>query len=144
MAEKPNILVVCTGNSCRSQMAEGFLRHLAGQRFEVHSAGTAPQSEVHPLAREVMGEAGIDITGQSPKNLQLFLGKLPVRYLIIVCDGANSRCPRVFPGMQERLFWPFDDPAGFVGSLEATRAEFRRVRDEIRHRVETWLAETTA
>jgi arsenate reductase len=141
MGEKPNILVLCTGNSCRSQMAEGLLRHYGGDRFEVHSAGTNPQGEVHPLATQVMAEIGLDISAQRPKGLKGILGRLPVRYLIIVCSGANESCPVAFPGVLHRLFWPFDDPAAFAGSPEETVAEFRRVRDQIRDRVEQWLAD---
>jgi len=136
---KPNVLVLCTGNSCRSQMAEGFLRQLAGDRFNVFSAGTEPKDEVHPLAIEVLAEVGIDISRQHPKSVKEFLGRLPVRYLIIVCDGANESCPRIFPGLVERLFWPFDDPAKFAGTPAATIAEFRRVRDAIRERIVQWL-----
>lgn len=136
---KPNILVLCTGNSCRSQMAEGFLRQLAGDRFNVFSAGTEPKDEIHPLARQVMNEVGIDISDQHPKGLEEFLGRLAVRHLIIVCTGADENCPRIFPGLGERLFWPFDDPAAFEGSPEETLDEFRRVRDEIKERITLWL-----
>ena len=136
---KPNVLVLCTGNSCRSQMAEGFLHELAGDRYAVHSAGTEPKEEVHPLAIAVMDEAGIDISTHHPKSVREFLGRLPVRYLIIVCDGANESCPRNFPGLVERIFWPFDDPAKFRGTPDETIAEFRRVRDEIRDRIVGWL-----
>lgn len=139
MTKKLNVLVLCTGNSCRSQMAEGFLREYAGERFNVYSAGTEPKDEIHPLAVQVMAEAGIDISRQHPKGLKEFLGRLPVRYLIVVCDAANESCPRIFPGMAERLFWPFDDPAAFKGSPEETAAEFRRVQDEIRERILAWL-----
>lgn len=120
-------------------MAEGFLRHYAADRFEVYSAGTDPKDEVHPLAVQVMAEIGIDISQQHPKGIREFLGRLPVRYLIIVCGGANESCPTVFPGMRERLYWPFDDPAAFRGSPEETLAEFRRVRDEIQSRIVDWL-----
>jgi arsenate reductase len=136
---KPNVLVLCTGNSCRSQMAEAYLRQLAGDRFNVFSAGTEPKDEVHPLAVEVMAKAGIDISRHHPRNVKEFLGRLPVRYLIIVCDGANESCPRTFPGLMERLFWPFDDPAKFEGTPDETLAEFQRVRDEIRERIVQWL-----
>ena len=91
---KPIVLILCTGNSCRSQMAEGFLHHYQPENFEPHSAGTQPQAEVHPLAVKVMAEAGIDISGQKPKNLNTYLGRAPVRHLLIVCDKANGTCPR--------------------------------------------------
>lgn len=136
-----NVLILCTGNSCRSQMAEGLLRELAGDKFQVHSAGTQPADAVHPLAVQVMAERGIDISDQRPQHIREFLGKMAVAYLIIVCDGANQSCPRIFPGMQERLFWPFDDPATFVGSPEATLEKFRAVRDQIETRLSQWLQE---
>jgi arsenate reductase (thioredoxin) len=136
---KPNILVLCTGNSCRSQMAEGYLRHYGGDRFHVHSAGTEPAERVSRTAIKVMAEDSIDISGGKPKHVKEFLGRMAVRYLIIVCRGANESCPRIFPGMSEKLLWPFDDPAGFVGTEEETLKEFRRVRDEIKHKILTWL-----
>ncbi len=139
MAKKHNVLVLCTGNSCRSQMAEGFLREFAGEQFDVFSAGTEPKDGIHPLAIQVMAEAGVDISRQRPKGVKEFLGRLPVRYLIIVCRGANESCPRIFPGLAERLFWPFDDPAAFAGPPDETVAEFRRVRDEIRDQILRWL-----
>jgi arsenate reductase (thioredoxin) len=141
MGSKPNVLFLCTGNSCRSQMAEGFLRQLGGGRFAAYSAGTEPAERVHPMAIEVMGEKDIDISRAEPKNVGDFLGRLPVHHLIVVCDGANEKCPRVFPGMMNRMFWPFDDPAAFVGDSEATVEEFRRVRDQIEMRIKQWLEE---
>lgn len=137
----PNILVLCTGNSCRSQIAEGYLRHYAGERFNVFSAGSDPALTVHPLAVEVMAEDGIDISAGRPRHLREFLGKSRVHFLIIVCDGANESCPRIWPGLNQRLFWPFDDPAAFQGSAENQLQEFRRVRDEIKTRVRSWLQE---
>lgn len=139
MGARPNVLILCTGNSCRSQMAEGLLRHYAGDRFDVYSAGTDPRDEVHPFAVRVMGEIGIDISGQRPKSLDVYLGRLALKHLIIVCDGANASCPSIWPMMQERHYWPFDDPAAFVGDEEETLEEFRRVRDEIRERLLEWL-----
>jgi arsenate reductase len=116
-------------------MAEGFLRELGGTRFNSLSAGTEPTDRVNPLAIEVMAEKGIDISQQEPKNVSDYLGRLAVRHLVIVCDGANEKCPRIFPGMLNRHFWPFDDPAG--KSID----EFRRVRDEIEIQIKQWLAE---
>ncbi len=109
-------------------MAEGFLRKYAGEIFAVHSAGTDPAERINPLAIEVMAERGIDISGQEPKPVSNFLGRLLVRHLIIVCDGANEKCPRTFPNVLNRLFWPIDDPATFVGSPSAMRDKFREVR----------------
>ena len=136
-----NVLILCTGNSCRSQMAEGLLRELGGDRFQAHSAGTQPAAEVHPLAVQVMAERGIDIGGQRPKDVKEFLGQMAVAYLIVVCDGANKSCPRVFPGMTERLYWPFDDPAQFVGTEMAKLEKFRAVRDQIESKLKQWLKE---
>jgi arsenate reductase len=137
---KRNILVLCTGNSCRSQMAEGFLRHLAGDQFDVYSAGTRPAERVHRLAVQVMAEAGIDISAQQPTAVQTYLGRLQITHLIIVCDGANEECPRIFPGVLHRHFWPFDDPARLTGDEAQVLAGFRRVRDEIKAQIATWLA----
>jgi len=136
---RPVVLVMCTGNSCRSQMAEGFLKTFGGDRLEVHSAGLEPKEAVHPMAVEVMKEVGIDISGQRPKSSRVFLGKLAVRYLIIVCSNAEQSCPRLFLGAIERHFWPFDDPAAATGTPEEQVAVFRRVRDQIKERIETWL-----
>jgi arsenate reductase len=140
---KRNVLVLCTGNSCRSQMAEGLLRHLAGDRLTVYSAGTRPAEQVHPLAVEVMAEAGVDISNQQPKHVQQYLGRLHAADLIIVCDGANEECPRIFPGVVNRHFWPFDDPAKLTGGNEEVLQGFRRVRDEIRAKIDEWLAATS-
>lgn len=142
MNGKPVVLFLCTGNSCRSQMAEGFLRELGGNRLAAHSAGTEPAERVHPLAIEVMAERGIDISDARPTNVGEYLGRLPVRHLIIVCQGANERCPRVFPGMLNRLFWPFEDPAAFEGTREEKLEKFRSVRDQIEARINQWLVET--
>jgi len=121
------ILVLCTGNSCRSQMAEGFLRSLGNDQVEVHSAGLAP-TELNPRAVVVMAEAGIDISGHTSKALDGFLYQ-EFDYVITVCANAAANCP-FFPGGGVRLHWPFDDPAEFRGSDEEIMAGFRRVRDE--------------
>jgi arsenate reductase len=139
MAEKQNVLFLCTGNSCRSQMAEGFLRQLAADRYEALSAGLEPHP-IHPLTKQVMEEAGIDISGQRAKDVKEYLGRKAFAYVIIVCDHAQRACPTIFPGVTERLFWPFEDPAAFEGGEEETLAKFREVRDQIRARLEAWLA----
>lgn len=138
---KPIVLFLCTGNSCRSQMAEGFLRKLAGDQYDVHSAGTEAKGEIHPLAIKVMVEKGIDLAGQYPKGIEKYLGRLPVRRLIIVCGGAEEKCPRVFPGILTREFWPFDDPAAYTGPAEGALFEFRAIRDQIEGRIKQWLRE---
>ena len=127
MGEKISVLILCTGNSARSQMAEGLLRHDGGERFEVHSAGTIA-SFVRPQAIEAMREIGVDISGHRSKSVDEFLGQ-EFDFVITVCDHANESCP-VFPGKTKRIHWSFDDPAE-SGDIEL----FRRVRDEIRERL---------
>lgn len=139
MSTKAGVLVLCTGNSCRSQMAEGLLRHHAAERFRIYSAGTDPADRVHPLATEVMRERGIDLSGQPPKHVRDFLGVVPIHTAIIVCDGANETCPTVWPGASERLFWPFEDPASVEGSEEEKLERFREIRDQIEARILDWL-----
>lgn len=142
MSHKERVLFLCTGNSCRSQMAEGLLRYMAGDRFEALSAGLNPKEAVHPLAIRVMAEIGIDISHQIPKDLTTYLGREWIRWLIVVCDRANQSCPRIWPLLAEdaRLYWPFEDPAEAQGSEEERLAVFRRVRDEIKAKLEDWLA----
>ena len=132
MCEKKRVLILCTGNSARSQMAEGLLRHDAGDRFEVASAGVEP-SHVRPHAIEVMREVGIDISNHRSKSVNEFTGE-DFDYVITVCDNANERCP-LFPGNTRRIHWSFDDPAGAEGEEPEKLAVFRRVRDEIRDRL---------
>ncbi len=134
--KKKRVLILCTGNSARSQMAEGLLRHIAGDRFEVESAGTIA-SFVRPQAIAAMAEIGIDISGHRSKCLDEFLAT-PFDYVITVCDNSNESCP-VFPGKAERIHWSFDDPAAATGSDEQILAEFRRIREEIKARLETFL-----
>jgi arsenate reductase len=135
---KERVLFLCTHNAARSQMAEGFLRHLAGDRFEVASAGTEARG-VHPLATRTMAEIGIDLRGHTSKVLDRFVGE-PWDYVITVCDSANEACP-VFPAKTTRLHWSFDDPSAARGSEQERLAVFRRVRDEIKTRLESWLTE---
>jgi arsenate reductase len=137
----PGILVLCTGNSARSQMAETFLRDAVDPEIPVMSAGTEPAERVHPLTDTVMAEAGFDLSGRRPRHLRDFLGKVPVRTVIIVCDGAAKSCPAAWPGAFERLLWPFEDPAACTGSDAERLARFRQVRDAIRERVRAWVAE---
>lgn len=125
---KTKVLFLCTGNSCRSQMAEGFLRDLGGDQFEAHSAGTTP-STLSPMAVEVMREAGIDIAGQWSKNASEYLGA-HFAYIVTVCDNAKESCP-IFPGPSRRLHWSFEDPADATGMDEDRRISFRQVRDQI-------------
>ncbi len=137
---KTRLLFLCTGNSCRSQMAEGLLRHLASDRYESLSAGAQPSGFVHPLAVEVMREIDIDISAQHSKPMSDFLPPASDApdCVISVCAAAAEHCP-AFPGEVQRLHWPFDDPADAQGSAEEQRAVFRRVRDEIRAAIEQRL-----
>jgi arsenate reductase len=130
------VLFLCTHNSARSQMAEGLLRHLGGDRFEVMSAGTEA-TQVRPLAVRAMAEVGVDISGQESKTLKRYLGE-PFNYVITVCDDANEACP-YFPGAKNRLHWSLEDPSRAEGSEEERLAIFRRVRDEIREHIEQEL-----
>jgi arsenate reductase len=136
MNNKERVLILCTGNSARSQMAEGLLRHDGGDRFEVFSAGTKP-SLVRPEAISVMNEIGIDISSHRSKSVDEFSGK-QLDYVITVCDNANESCP-VFPGATKRLHWPFDDPAALSGSADERKAAFRKVRDQIHGRIMVFL-----
>lgn len=133
---KQRVVFVCTHNSARSQMAEGWLRHLAGDRFEAASAGTEA-TRVRPLAVRAMGEEGIDISGHESKTLERYLPE-PWDYVITVCDDANEACP-LFPGGRRRLHWSFPDPSKATGSEEEQLAVYRRVRDAIRDRIEREL-----
>jgi arsenate reductase (thioredoxin) len=133
---KTKVLFLCTHNSARSQMAEGLLRHLAGDRFEVMSAGTEA-TFVRPEAMGAMAELGVDISGQESKTLERYLGE-PFDYVVTVCDAANEACP-VFPGAKSRLHWSFRDPSQATGGDEERLEVFREVRDEILARIEEEL-----
>jgi arsenate reductase (thioredoxin) len=126
----PLVLILCTGNSCRSHLAEGILRAAAGDTLRVASAGSRPAGYVHPLAIRALAEIGIDIAAHRSKHLDEFLHE-PVETVITVCGNADQVCP-IFPGQVNRHHWPFDDPAHATGTEEEQFAVFRRVRDEIR------------
>ena len=136
VSSKPKVLFLCTGNSARSQMAEGYLRYTARDRFEPLSAGIEPKG-LNPLAIEVMQEIGIDISHQTSKDVVSFLGQY-IPYIVTVCDNARERCP-IFPRTFKFLHWSFGDPAAAQGSHEEKLAVFRRVRDEIAHRIDEEL-----
>jgi len=135
---KPAVLILCTGNSCRSHLAEGILRAVAGESLDVHSAGSKPAGYVHPLGIQVMKEIGIDISAHRSKHMNDFLNQ-NIETVITVCGNADQACP-MFPGQMNRHHWGFDDPAHAVGTDEEKLTVFRRVRDEIR-RVFTAYAE---
>ena len=133
MPECRRVLILCTGNSCRSQMAEAWVNRLLATRWEARSAGTAPARAVHPLAVAVMAEEGIDLSGARPELVDARLGE-HWDLVVTVCDSAKEACP-VFPGPVRRMHVGFEDPAEAVGSEEERLAVFRRVRDEIRSRL---------
>lgn len=131
------VLFLCTGNSARSQMAEAFLRHYAADEFEAFSAGLEPRG-INPLTVQVMQEIGLDLTGQYSKSVAEYLGRVGFSYVVTLCSDAEERCP-IFPGLSERLHWPFEDPAESSGSDEARLDKLRQVRDQIDAQVRAWL-----
>ena len=134
---KNKILVLCTGNSCRSQIAEGYLRFLAGDRFEVISAGLEP-SVVNPRAIQAMQEDGVDISSHTSKDVDQFIGQ-KFDYIITVCDNAKEHCP-FFPGQAERIHWSFEDPAAAKGTEAEILGVFRKVRDQIKNKIKEFIA----
>lgn len=136
--QPPLVLILCTGNSCRSHMAEGILRHAAGDILDVHSAGSKPAGYVHPMAVAALEEIGIDISANRSKHMNDYLNR-EVETVITVCGNADQACP-MFPGQLNRHHWGFDDPAHAKGTDEEVMAVFRRVRDEIRRVFEAYAA----
>lgn len=133
------VLFLCTGNSCRSQMAEGLLRHLASDRFEVFSAGTEPKS-MHPYTFQVMEEIGIEMMEHYPKSISDFLGHEKFDFLIVVCSAAEAACPKIFPGVRARWYWPFEDPTVAEGTEWEKLEVFREVRDRIEEQIRNWIS----
>lgn len=134
---KPKVLILCTGNSARSQMAEGLLRALAGEHFEAYSAGTEPKGSILPEVQEAMREIGIDISGQWSKSVTEYLGKTVFAHVVTVCADAEEKCPVIFLNMGTHEHWPFDDPAK---ADDAHRLDLtRKVRDQIADRLRQWL-----
>ena len=140
--DRPTILILCTGNSCRSHLAEGILRAATGRRINEASAGSQPVGHVHPMAIEVMKEIDIDISAHTSKHLNEFL-ECDIQAVITVCDNAVSECP-VFPGTAHKHHWPFEDPAQAEGNDGEKLTIFRRVRDEIREKFEAYARELLA
>ncbi|MBM4341225.1 MAG: arsenate reductase ArsC [Deltaproteobacteria bacterium] len=136
MSQNKKILFLCTGNSVRSQMAEGLMRFLGGEGWKIQSAGII-SSYVHPLAIRAMEEIGIDISGQTSKSMDQFRNE-QFDYVVTLCDHAAMVCPN-FPGKAKRIHWPFEDPAGVIGTVEERFVVFRRVRDEIKTKIEEFL-----
>ena len=139
MSKRKRVLILCTGNSCRSQMAEAFIKQLRPD-WEVYSAGTEPAERIHPKAVQVMRETGIDISGGYPKNVDIFLDQ-PFDYVVTVCDHARETCPVFLGEVKERVHIGFEDPAEAQGTEEEVLGVFRRVRDEIREAFKRWVEE---
>lgn len=139
---RQRVLFLCTGNSVRSQMAEAFLRKYARDIFEVHSAGLKPKG-VNPLTVKVMHEVGIDISSQTSKDIEIFLGKTRFQYLITVSGDADNNLTAIWPGVTTRIHWSFEDPAKFEGTETENLAKFREVRDLIENKVRGWVAKQT-
>lgn len=137
--KKTKVLFLCTGNSCRSQMAEAFLRKYAGDKYDVYSAGLEAQG-IQPNTIKVMKEIGIDISSQESKSLKKFLGKKHFGFLITVCARAEEECP-VFPDVSTRLYWPFDDPRAAEGSEEEVLEKYREVRDQIEIKIKEFISD---
>lgn len=136
---KPKVIFICTGNSARSHMAEGLLRALAGEHYEVFSAGTEPKGRILPEVEEVMREVGIDLSGHRSKSVMEYMGKVNFAHVITVCSDAEENCPAVFLNMGTHDHWPFDDPAKFADADRLART--REVRDQIEERLRLWLNE---
>jgi arsenate reductase len=135
---KERILFLCTGNSARSQMAEAFLRKYGDDRYEAYSAGLDPKG-LNPFTVKVMNERGIDMSGHRSKGVGEYLGKVLFQTLITVCDDAEKNCPTVWPGVNRRMHWSFEDPAAFEGTDDEKIAKFREVRDLIDAKIQDWL-----
>ena len=136
------VLFLCTGNSARSQMAEAFLRKYGEGQFEAFSAGLEPK-ELNPLTVRVMEEIGFDMSGHYSKGVGDYLGKVHFQYLITVCDDADQNCPTIWPGVNQRLHWSFEDPAAFEGDEQEKLVKFRQVRDQIQEKILAWVKEIT-
>jgi len=137
---KQRVLFLCTGNSARSQMAEALLRQYGNEIFESYSAGLEPKG-VNPLTVKVMEELGIDISTQTSKDINTYLGKTRFQYLITLCDDADENCPTGLPGINARMHWSFEDPARREGTEEERLAKFREVRDQIEQKIKAWVAD---
>ena len=137
--ERARVIFLCTGNSARSQMAEAFLRKYGNDRYEAFSAGLEPKA-INPFTIRVMQEIDIDVSGQRSKGVGEYLGKVLFQYLITVCDDAEKNCPSVWPGVNKRMHWSFEDPAAFEGTADEKIAKFREVRNQIEQKIRTWLA----
>lgn len=138
MAHKTRVLFYCKHNSCRSQMAEAYLKYFGQGQYEVYSAGLTPEP-IHPFVEAVMKEEGISIKGQTPKSIDLYLGKQPFDYVIIVCREGEAECPKLYPFALNLERWALSDPAEVVGEQDEVLEAFRYTRDEIKKHIQHWL-----
>lgn len=138
MRKRERVLFLCMANSCRSQMAEAFLKKYCNEKYEVYSCGVDIKP-LDPFAIKVMKEINIDISSQRSKDVTKFLGRMHFDHIIVVCDKAFESCPRIWPGGGERLYWPFSDPATYSGSENERIEKYREVRDQIRQKIIDWL-----
>lgn len=138
--ERPRVLFLCAHNAARSQMAEALLRHHAGDRFEVCSAGLEP-TEIHPLTLRVLDEVGIDTSALTAEGLDTYMARVSVQYAVVVCERTQAQCPRLYPFARETLYWPFEDPVGLCATPDVQLQKFRDVRDRIRARLLAWINE---
>lgn len=137
LMNKKNVVVLCTGNSCRSQMTEAFINKYANGRYKAYSAGIDPQP-INPYTIKVLEEVGFDWSSHKSKHIRDLMKKINIDILITVCSSAKESCPTIL-GVQEELHWPFEDPAAFEGSEEETLDFFRKIRDQIEEKVKSWL-----
>lgn len=137
-SKKQKVLFLCTANSARSQLAEAYLKKLSGDQFEVYSAGLEPKG-IHPLVDQVLKEDAMDISDQTSKSVNEYLGKVTFQYVITVCENAEKNCPTIYPFALNRLFWPFRDPSACTGTEEEKLEEFRKVRDQIKRKIGSWI-----
>ena len=137
---KSNVLFLCTGNSARSQMAEAFLRHYAGDHFEVFSAGLDPKG-INPYTIRVLDEIDLDIRNHTSDSIKIYMGRMNFRYVITVCSHADKNCPTPLWHLGTKLHWPFDDPAAAIGTDEEIMEKFREIRDQIEAKIKAWIGE---
>ena len=136
--DKQSVLFLCTGNSCRSQMAEALLRKLGGDRFDVYSAGLEPRG-IDPMTIDVLQEIGIDTSTLKSKSVSVYMGFKNIDYMITVCAKAEKNCPTLFPSIGQRLYWPFDDPTDYTGPVAERISFYRRIRNEIEQKILLFL-----
>ncbi len=140
MEKKKRVLFYCKHNSCRSQIAEAYLRHFTDGKYDIYSAGLNPEP-IHPMVKSVLLEDGISLEGQSPKGIDLYLGKEPFNNIIIVCQEGEAECPKLYPFAMKTERWALSDPAEVTGDKNEILAAFRHTRDQIKNKIQIWLGQ---